>query len=164
MKKSREPIVFVLVAAGVIVASGILVVWLVHTVRFVTPVSREDRNMRAIQAAFLRYNRLSRGRLPKTLSELTSGPDALLDISFLVHPAFPVVPGSDPPSSYRYVPCEPTASSAKIILYPNAKPGTRHLIVLRYVHGTCSLAPEDYEKEIRALGEDYDSLPEPKWE
>lgn len=131
--------------------------------RRVNPVSKRDRNMRQIQAAFIRYWTDHEGDLPSTLSELTEGTDPYLDRRYLLYPTFPAVPGSSPPSSYRYVPCEHNAPPDRIILYPNVKATPFPLCVLRHNRTVAILGPKEYEREIRALGEDYDILPEPKW-
>ena len=118
----------------------------------------------------IRYYTLDHdGHMPENLSILVDekvlslrgpyrGPyvedDALFD------DRIPAIPGLQPPTSFHYVPCPLGAPPRTVILYPNIRGENYLLYVLRLDGEIDLLTPEQYEKEIKALGRGYDSLPE----
>ena len=117
-------------------------------------------NLKIISYALLLYSDDHKGVLPASLSKLQKA--YLAQQEALVHPRIPIVPGSKPPTSYHYISCEPDASPETIIVYPNYRGEGAPLCVLTYGGEIKELTPEEYEKAVRALGGDYDSLPEAK--
>ena len=98
--------------------------------------------------------------LPATLQELY--PKYLEDESVLICPGLPVVQGSSPPATYRYVQRRYTEHGDKIVVYANlrGRPGDNApLFVLRLSGQIECLDAASFEEAIRALGKEYDSLP-----
>ena len=79
----------------------------------------------------------------------------------LVHPSIPVIPGSKPPMSYHYIcPSDETPAKA-IMLYPNIRDDPELFVVVRADGTMDGLSADDFERELRAVGVDYGSLPTP---
>lgn len=98
--------------------------------------------------------------MPTALGELY--PDHLQDKEVLVYSGIPVVPGSNPPTTYRYVPCRYHEQPDRIVVYVNqrGRPGQYPPLLAVTLSGAVMfMSPEEFEKAIRDLGEDYDSLP-----
>lgn len=100
-------------------------------------------------------------KMPSSLADLH--PEYLQDKDALVWPGLALVPGSSPPTTYRYVPCPYMEHPDAIVAYVNlrGRPGDNApLFVLRLSGQVQCLDAASFEKAIRALGEEYDSLPE----
>ena len=99
-------------------------------------------------------------RMPPSLGDLC--PEYLSDESALTCPGLAPVPGSNPATTYRYVPCRYTDDPDTIVAYVNLRggPGEHPPLYVLYLGGSIlRLDAVSFEKAIRELGVDYDSLP-----
>ena len=151
-----------LLLAGAVAASTAFSIQCRRRVKLVTPVPWQARKLRLFCAAIRCYTFYgTRMEPPVSLRQLVD--TRWLEEDDLTHAAIPVVPGSDPPTSYHYVPCGREAPGDRIIVYPNARANRRFMggvYVLRRDMCIEELSAEEYEKQVRALGEDYRKLPE----
>lgn len=121
--------------------------------RRINPDTPVKRDIEAISVCVRQYALTHGGRLPPSLGDFAIGRDCLVD------DRIPIVDGSRPSSSYRYVPCKPDAPPRTVILYPNIRGADAPLYLLRLDGTIDTPSLEEYEREIKKLGQDYDSLP-----
>ena len=133
--------------------------------RHIDPIHPVAGDLREIWLALEGYRADHDGAWPGSLADLY--PECLRDKESLSCPTIPSVPGIKPRTSYGYVPCRNDAPADTIIVYANVRgrrdeevPAHLPLFVLRFNGAVGFLKPDEFENAIRALGEDYDSLPE----